>query len=154
MLASPWATWQHCLACYANPQHLYSPVCHDRWRFTVRPSGYRGIHGAHSHHHQTQQLCTVLKVYNDSRGEPQRNSAVQRKARKRQTRRPPHCAPCAALSAPPPSIECPQHGPRSLPSLPSPSACLLHYLKHSLVFICRAGDVASRSTFPSRASLY
>lgn len=45
--------------------------------------------------------------------------------------------------------QCPQHGPRSL--LPSPSACLLHYLKHSLVFICRAGDVASSSTFPSRA---
>ncbi len=44
---------------------------------------------------------------------------------------------------------CPQHGPRSL--LPSPLACLLHYLKHSLVFICRAGDVASCSTFPSRA---
>lgn len=35
--------------------------------------------------------------------------------------------------------------------LPSPSACLLHYLKHSLVFMCRAGDVASSSTFPSRA---
>lgn len=49
------------------------------------------------------------------------------------------------------SPQCPQHGPRTL--LPSPSACLLlHYLKHSLVFICRAGDVASDSTFPSRAA--
>lgn len=46
--------------------------------------------------------------------------------------------------------QCPQHGPRS--PFPSPSACLLlHYLKHSLVFICRAGDVASSSTVPSRA---
>lgn len=45
--------------------------------------------------------------------------------------------------------QCPQHGRR--PLLPSPSACLLHYLKHSLVFICRAGDVASSSTFPSPA---
>lgn len=44
---------------------------------------------------------------------------------------------------------CPQRGP--LPLLPSPLARLLHYLKHSLVFICRAGDVATSSTFPSPA---
>lgn len=31
------------------------------------------------------------------------------------------------------------------------SACLLHYLKHNLVFIWRASDVALNSTFPSRA---
>lgn len=36
-------------------------------------------------------------------------------------------------------------------SLPLGPCLLLHYLKHSLVFICRAGDVASSSTFPSRA---
>lgn len=55
-------------------------------------------------------------------------------------------AAAAALRGP----RCPQRGPRSL--LPSPSArLLLHYLKLSLVFICRAGDVASSSTFPSRA---
>lgn len=35
--------------------------------------------------------------------------------------------------------------------LSSPTARLLHYLKLSLVFICRAGDVATSSTFPSPA---
>lgn len=44
---------------------------------------------------------------------------------------------------------CPQHGPQ--PLLPSPLARLLHYLKLSLVFICRADDVATSSTFPSPA---
>lgn len=58
---------------------------------------------------------------------------------------PTHATWATALRCP----RCPQHGPRSL--LPSPSHCLLlHYLKHTLVFICRAGDVASSSTFPSR----
>lgn len=44
---------------------------------------------------------------------------------------------------------CPQRG--LPPVLPSPLARLLHYLKHSLVFICRADDVATNSTFPSPA---
>lgn len=44
---------------------------------------------------------------------------------------------------------CPQHGPPSV--LPSPLARQLHYLKHTLVFICGADDVAPSSTFPSPA---
>lgn len=46
--------------------------------------------------------------------------------------------------------QCPRHGLRSLPSSPS-ARLLLHYLKHSLVFICRARDVTRSSTVPSRA---
>lgn len=37
------------------------------------------------------------------------------------------------------------------PVLPSPSARVRHYLKHTLVFICGADDVATSSTFPSPA---
>lgn len=44
---------------------------------------------------------------------------------------------------------CPQRG--LPPVLPSPLVRLLHYLKRSLVFICRADDVATTSTFPSPA---
>ncbi len=78
-----------------------------------------------------------------------RGKAVQcqfkkNKIKKKKRRRPPHCAPRTALF--------PMSAARTQVSLlPSPSACLLHYLKLSLVFICRAGDVASSSTFPSRA---
>lgn len=44
---------------------------------------------------------------------------------------------------------CPQRGPPSV--LSSPWARRLHYLKHTLVFICGADDVATSSTFPSPA---
>lgn len=56
-----------------------------------------------------------------------------------------HRAPFPAAHCP----RCPQHGP--WPVLPSPSARLRHYLKHTLVFICGADDVTTSSTFPSPA---
>lgn len=131
------ATWRlrfityarHCVVCYANPSEVY--IRSSVTTYEVN----RGSFG-------TPRRAWHTPATTAHRLKGRHRHSGTRKRHNKKTRRPPH-------RTAPHCPQCPQRGRR--PLLPSPSACLLHYLKLSLVFICRAGDVASSSTFPSRA---